>query len=504
MDDNMSHEEANRYVPYLELRIPRCAACSTEWCGKKSQREKKWNVELTRKCDAASVQALSFGELLLLPQCGCTHLKMVSSAPFRDGSYNNFFLKFEQTLQERLHFQVNELDAISDTLNHTLAKDSSSPVLSSIKTLAHNVMCKPCLERFLKASEQVETQEGTSTPFSTALNCPTCRRRYMSRELNNLLKEPSRIMPVLLSSTNKNHSKGRDLVSFEQYLNSTIQTVLFWKHIRKVVKRAIKTRQKNHRDFPPSDWEPFYTGYVHSSDSCFSSNDDDLDSVISDKDTHSCPFHLEMKPGELQQELMKKDSKYRQEVENEKLILSMSLTDLFGPNPDEARDIDYAQYLELQTATEEKISFQIQQDRILAEQLQQEVGLVSENEKLGQVDKQRHSYDPSLHTTDKKRRKMSDSDKNTWGDGSIGKKRHVSKKYSQTTLPSQGEKSSIQQKPMEENSVGEDMNESLKLLIDMGFSRMACECTLRDANCNVDLAVSMLLSEQSLKEKRDL
>jgi len=675
----------------LKLRLPRCSICSSDWYGKKSTRRNKEEIETqkihhtatpltatTNKSQRTSVHTpttpphtnhtasnKNTNELILLPSCKCTHLKMVSQSPFSSSfstfqssrpfssySDHDFLCAFQEALSSSqrhkgrqgtydspLHQQEDQdQDILQQTLTMMKIPSffSSSCISSPIRILSHNTMCRSCLQRFVEASQQVEKQEETSAVFTTQLQCPNCRHKYSPRALSNLLKDDTndprnmnnrsssyRVSPIVLvpqtipaSATSANtsnikhyfkeskqHSSSTTITtSFAQYLTCTIETIRFWKRIRKLTlehwykthhtsrnqtsalllqnTKKTMTHYKNVKDSSCTteiEKDDNNDNDHHSSDSCFSCHDEDKDHdsylmtshdilITSIKKQH---HHVEMKPGELREELLRKDPKYRQEVENEELLLSMTCEELglIMDERDITKSMTYGEYLQHQAQIEEQKRVQIQQDSIMIQnqfittnQEQQPIittttaaattttrrekssrrimditkdsfangeeindpSIVEKKQKsIHVMDIKKHPFVPASkdHTPSTSTRKKMDTPSLTPmknGTKMVGIHNHNStkkKKYSQSTLPLEEEKKEEKILTTPRSTYPTDIPsderelESLQIMLDMGFPEIHSKRTLRDANYNVELAVSMIMSleqsEEPYKETRN-
>ena len=498
----------------LSLSFPRCSVCDTDWYNYKEDaededtkmppkiaatesRKRKRNTSTTR-------QRPSHYTLYPMPKCQCSTRLAVP---------HNINLPIPPSSSK----DTNKNKEESPT--NTLSKISTH-------TFSNLAMCKCCLQKSLRTSNEIVTHDYRQShikdgqpdvKFTVDTKCTICSQKFLPRQLMRFLSEQER--GEKKSGVTK--KKGKTDINWYDAVEATIKLVGWGKrNQRRERKQSRKKRAKmtnvndNDDDEKRDTWWIDHDGFTggggnYSSDDCYSYSSDDDDSDDDDDDINyyshkrsSNVHRISTKKGELLNELLSKDPKFKQELD----------------------DAPYAK--QLQKEEEERrlaVEAQEEKDRVFAEKMQKEMQKEIDEQERKKTDQKK---EPAK--TKGSRRKSSPIDNpifNAWS-ASAKKKKAMKKsplkqqQLDECLLP-QTSSAKKQQSMNDSGRSKEDQHEQtvpqssaaaststnqledgVQTIVAMGFNNeeAARQC-LNDADGNVQRAIAMLLSGASGSNK---
>jgi hypothetical protein len=370
-------------------------------------------------------------------------------------------------------------------------------------TFPNLAICKSCLEQRIKASSEVTVHDyrqehipngQQNVKFTVEPDCVQCKRKFMGRQLERLLS----------SSNNNNNgnnttSRGKgktNTINWSEAIKSTID-VVGW--IKREKRRDRKNRRKKERERASVEngntlnsneqrktlWESHdWCDGNGSSDDCYSyssesSNDNDDEMDYQKKGPH----RVESTRGELANYLAEKDPKFRQALEDEQFVKKLA----------EEEEMNRKKALEARAKEDLEIAMKLQAEE--EEKNKKKVGggkFEPRKTRTGQ-------RSPILEAM-KKASTMSES--------STAKQTSSGLKVAQHTIPASkslngATAASVQvtkdaaKQPKEAHSMSDSNDESPKVreIVSMGFVEESARRCLKDSKGNVEMAISMLISE---------
>jgi len=501
----------------LSLSFPRCSVCDTDWYNYKEDaededtkmppkiaatesRKRKRNTSTTR-------QRPSHYTLYPMPKCQCSTRLAVP---------HNINLPIPPASSSKDTNKNNE-----ETPTNTLSKISTH-------TFSNLAMCKCCLQKSLQTSNEVITHDYRQShikdgqpdvKFTVDTKCTICKQKFLPRQLMRFLSEQER--GEKKSGVTK--KKGKTDINWYDAVEATIKLVGWGKkHQRRERKQSRKKRAKmtnvndNDDDEKRDTWWIDHDGFTggggnYSSDDCYSYSSDDDDSDDDDDDINYCSHkrssnvhRISTKKGELLNELLSKDPKLKQELE----------------------DVPYAK--QLQDEEEKRrlaVEAQEKKDREFAEKMQKEM-----QQEIDEQEKKRKTEKKEPAKTKGARRKSSPIDNpifNAWSASAKKKKKAMKKSplkqqqldecllqqnssaKKQQSMNSIAESTEVQHEETvpsssaaASTSTTNQLEDSVQTIVAMGFNNeeAARQC-LNDADGNVQRAITMLLSGASVGNK---
>ena len=452
----------------LNISFPRCSVCKTGWYDSNANEGSNADcsaggIKRKRHCDRPSHL-----NLFPMPQCGCTTRLALPQLPHT----------------------VFSSEECKDPLN----------VLSHVTThsFPNLAICKSCLPKRIAASKEVTEHDyrmshvengQRNVKFTVEPDCVQCKRKFMGRVLEKLLESEGG--PKINDSGGRGKKRGKSDANWWDAVEATIQLVGWAKrdqrrerkkmrqHKRggKMNLEAGRNQQKNSCYWKNHDG---FTGGDGSSDECYSLSSDSDDEWQSDDDSPRTrgPHRVEVKSGELEEELMQKDPKFKQEVEDRRWLEQLAREEEDKKRAAEARDLELAMKLDEEfnpkatTRSKSKSPFPSGVKRVSS----------------GSA-KKFSSKQPSA----RKQGKLS------WGgaSGAASSKSSIRK----TTGP-EDKKSSLPAASTPKHADETIDDEAVNTMVAMGFSKASAQRCLKDANGDFDLAVSMILKAASERDSR--
>jgi len=497
----------------LSLSFPRCSVCDTDWYNYKEGEEEdtKMPAKTTesrkrkRNTSTTTRQRPSHYTLYPMPKCQCSTRLAVP---------------------HNINLQLPPASRMHEDTNNNTNKESPTNILSKIAThtFSNLAMCKCCLQKSLQTSNEVITHDYRQShikdgqpdvKFTVDTKCTICKQKFLPRQLMRFLSEQER--GEKKSSVTTKKKKGKSDINWYDAVEATIKLVGWGKkHQRRERKKSRKKRAKmasNLNDNDDEKRDAWWTnhgftggGGNYSSDDCYSYSSDDNDSDDDDinySHKRSSNVHrISTKKGELLNELLSKDPKLKQELDD-------------APYAKKLQDEEEKRRLAVE-AQEEK-------DRVFAKKMQQEMQQeIDEQEKKRKKTEKKESA-----KTRGDRRKSSPIDNpifNAWS-ASAKKKKAMKKsplkqqQLDECLLP-QTSGAKKQQSMNDSGRSKEDQHEqtvpsssaaasnstnqtedSVRTIVAMGFNEEAARQCLNDADGNVQRAITMLLSGASGSNK---
>jgi len=501
----------------LSLSFPRCSVCDTDWYNYKEGEEEdtKMPAKTTesrkrkRNTSTTTRQRPSHYTLYPMPKCQCSTRLAVP---------------------HNINLQLPPASRMHEDTNNNTNKESPTNILSKIAThtFSNLAMCKCCLQKSLQTSNEVITHDYRQShikdgqpdvKFTVDTKCTICKQKFLPRQLMRFLSEQER--GEKKSGVTK--KKGKTDINWYDAVEATIKLVGWGKkHQRRERKQSRKKRAKmtnvndNDDDEKRDTWWIDHDGFTggggnYSSDDCYSYSSDDDDSDDDDDDINYCSHkrssnvhRISTKKGELLNELLSKDPKLKQELE----------------------DVPYAK--QLQDEEEKRrlaVEAQEKKDREFAEKMQKEM-----QQEIDEQEKKRKTEKKEPAKTKGARRKSSPIDNpifNAWSASAKKKKKAMKKSplkqqqldecllqqnssaKKQQSMNSIAESTEVQHEETvpsssaaASTSTTNQLEDSVQTIVAMGFNNeeAARQC-LNDADGNVQRAITMLLSGASVGNK---
>ncbi|KAL9189924.1 hypothetical protein ACHAXT_009599 [Thalassiosira profunda] len=482
----------------LNVSFPRCAVCETDWYDPGGDKDET-NSKPAAEGSNTKRQRPSHTYLLPMPPCQCTTRLALPPLP------PAVFASQEFRDPEGILSQVN-----THVFNHL-------------------ALCKSCLEMRIETTghvlkhdyKQDDVENGQrSVKFSVELACTHCHRKFMSRVVERILESAG---DAKGSGSGASGKKGEGEANWFECVEATIRLVGFAKReMRRESRRQCQSKLSQGSGDNQSEgfWEQHRDAFTggDDSDSCYSFSGDESDGA----NTAKGPRRLEMKSGELQKDLMRKDPKFRQQVEDEEFVKKLLEEEgdqrqraAVGAHnmPDGSQDV-INQLLEEDRKVAEEKEARDRKDREMALKLQKEYD--KQNPKIEPVKTRSKRPRPSildaLQKSAKKAAKKPSRERSPVvdlvDDDSEGNARADLKSPPEESPSKSPESSDAEKKPrarkadvpVDESDESDEEEDAVQEVMRMGFSRASAERSLKDAKGNVQLAVSMLLSETTDRE----
>ena len=450
----------------LNLSFPRCSVCKTGWYDANANEGSNADcsaggIKRKRHCDRRP----SHLNLYPMPQCACTTRLALPQLPHT----------------------VFSSEECKDSLK----------VLSQVTThsFPNLAICKSCLPKRIAASKEVTEHDyrmshvengQRNVKFTVEPDCVQCKRKFMGRVLEKLLESEGG--PKINDSGGRGKKRGKSDANWWDAVEATIQLVGWAKrdqrrerkkmrqHKRggKMNREAGRNQQKNSCYWKNHDG---FTGGDGSSDECYSLSSDSDDEWQSDDDSPRTrgPHRVEVKSGELEEELMQKDPKFKQEVEDRRWLEQLAREEEDKKRAAEARDLELAM----------KLDEEFNPKATTRSKSKSPLGTISGSAKKSSTKQ------PSA----RKQGKLS------WGGASSASSKSIRK-----SVGPEPKKSSLPAASIPDNADEEIDNEDEEAISNIAAiaycSKASAQRCLKDANGDFDLALSMLLSEASERDSR--
>lgn len=472
----------------MGISFPRCCICETGWydeinldssgnAGGQSSNKRKRNRSRP-----------SHDVLLPMPACQCTtKLVLPSSVP-------------------------NSVYSEKECSDHM-----STIIQIQTHTFSNLAICKSCLEQRIKASSEVTVHDyrqehipngQQNVKFTVEPDCVQCKRKFMGRQLERLLSSSNNNNNGNNNSTSRGKGKT-NTINWSEAIKSTID-VVGW--IKREKRRDRKNRRKTERERGAVEngntlnsneqrktlWKSHnnWCDGNGSSDDCYSyssesSNDDDDDQMDYQK---KGPHRVESTRGELANYLAEKDPKFKRALEDEQFVKKLA----------EEEEKNRKKALEARAKEDLEIAMKLQAEE--EENNKKKVGggkFEPRKTRTGQ-------RSPILEAM-KKASTMSESSTAKQPSSGLKVAQHMipaSKpavndegKNGATPASVQVTKDATKQ-PKEAHNMNDVNDESAKVreIVSMGFVEESARRCLKDSKGNVEMAISMLISEAAATE----
>ncbi len=452
----------------LGLSFPRCCVCDTGWYDA-IEGEDDDDLAQSRKRKRNQCRP-SHDMLLPMPACQCT-TKLVLPSSVPRSIYSE--------------------------------KECSDPTatLSQIKTvsLPNLAICKTCLEHRIKASSEVTVHDyrqehipngQQNVKFTVEPDCVQCKRKFMLRVLERLLASNGE------SYQPRAAGKGKTNVKWSDAIKSTIDVVGWVKREtrRDRRNRRRKERMENTTTLENNEqwktlWEIHNCDGNGSSDDCYScssdeSCDDDMDNRRKE------PHRVESAQGELAQYLAEKDPKFKQALEDEQFVKKLA----------EEEEKERQRALEARAKEDHEMAMKLQAEyeknskKVVSkiEPRKTRRSPIVEAMKKASTLNERSPTPTTGREVDQQTSSASKTPKFK-RNGVSGEKKidAASAKKSQDAAKKPGN-------TQETDDDDDETSVKVREIINMGFSEGSARRCLKDSDGDVEVAVSMLLSEASV------
>ena len=458
----------------LDISFPRCSVCQTEWFGRQiddvdgddNKEDEKLPSLTSSDYRKRKHQHTRHRETLFpMPKCGCS---------------------------TRLALPHNLQSAIFSS-SHECTGEHPMEVLSKVQThtFPNLAICGSCLKCRIKTSEEVLEHDyrqqhipngQQNVKFTVNPNCVQCKQKFMPRVLERLLQSEG-AKPEKKKGGNKK-KKGEPDVNWYDAVDTTIQLVGWAKcesyRERRKFRQCKRAKKMNHISCVEGGgdnnneqkiecwWKNqngFTGGDTGSSDECYSLPSDS--SVGDDSDDDNYPkrrkgvHRVAAKSGEICQELMQKDPKFRQEVEDAQVVKKL---------------------LEEENERLKEAEARAKRDHEMAMKLQAE------------LDKQANQ---SIEPIKTRRSKNNPIASDPFSRASASAKKKGRKKSSEHQQSQSSAAASAARAQTNHDTSTRTEDDDINRLVSMGFTEASSRRCLKDAKGNLESAVKMLLSEVS-------
>ena len=453
----------------LDISFPRCSVCQTEWFSRQIEDDGNNEDEKLPSLTSSDYRKRKHQHtrhretLFPMPKCGCSTR-----------------LALPHNLQSAIFSSSNE-----STSEHPIE------VLSKVQThtFPNLAICGSCLKCRIKTSEEVLEHDyrqqhipngQQNVKFTVNPNCVQCKQKFMPRVLERLLQSEEGAKPEKKKESNKK-KKGED-VNWYDAVDTTIQLVGWAKcesyRERRKLRQYKRAKKMNHiscvegggdnnNEQKIECWwnnqNGFTGGDTGSSDECYSLPSDSSVGDDSDDDNYSKRrkgvHRLAAKKGEICQELMQKDPKFRQEVEDAQVVKKL---------------------LEEENERLKEAEARAKRDHEMAMKLQAE------------LDKQTKQSIEPIKTRRSKNNPIA-SDPFSHASASAKKKGEKKSKHQQTEPQSTAIASAARAQTNHDTSTRNE-DDDINHLLSMGFTEASSRRCLKDAQGDIERAVKMLLS----------
>ena len=475
--NHSSKADANNNA--LAVSFPRCSICKTGWYEEEDEGADIAEASNTKKRKQHTTRRPSHHNLLPMPPCCCTTRLALpnNNLPSLDSNNNN---------------DIDPTNALSQIETHTF------------KNLA---ICKSCLQKRIDVSNDVQVHSyrqehipngQQNVKFTVEPGCVLCHRKFGSRVLQRLLDSEGgsdKKQGSSSSSSKGKKQKGKNDVNWLDAVEATIQLVGWAKteqrreRIRRNKRAKIMSSNEEGVDQANNvQIESFLDGFTGGGDDlssvdCYSYSSD---SEYEDDGRRTQNTHrIAVKKGEILEELIQKDPKFRQEIEDQKFIKKMQ--------EEEEQRIKKAEEL-------------AKNDHEMAVKMQAKF-----EEEAGEGAKKRSEPINTRQTRTKRTNPIVEAYNKGSASASAkktGRKKTSSPRQSVGSIGVAGGASTSPSEPQSLNDAatattrinGDSSNgyvDAINQIMTMGFRESAAERVLKDTNGNIERAVSILLSEAS-------
>ena len=345
----------------LSLRLPRCCVCDLDWFedddndnGDEGPIEDKMSEEyLLVKCK----------KLIPLPRCKCSTTffqgTISMSTPLNVNNVQNYMNGDDNDDDAHNHISSKELQHIINLAQANPNKKETD--LDQIATLLVNkfchaenlkvyhkkAMCQDCIKPFVSTSDDViehdyKSDTQPNVHFSVGGKCTCCRTKFSARSLSALVLGAG----SKSTSTSRNQNAELEMAQWVEHVKSTVQFVRFTKMLKSILrskkKSASASASEHHQNEDNvknrevmerwlDDTEE-YQSDAYFSDFCMEESSIYTGSI--NDEARGAKSHSNKRPrivspaeGEIMQDLMNKDPKFRQELEDQEFIKRMSKTE---------------------------------------------------------------------------------------------------------------------------------------------------------------------------------
>ncbi len=245
-------------------------------------------------------------KLLPMPQCKCSTTLLVGGY---DGEHDG-----EPTIS------TSDLRTILSQAKRMDEEQIATLIVNkfchgdNFKEYQNKAMCYECIEPFVSTSKDViehdyKSDTQPNVKFSVGGKCTCCRKKFSARTLD-----------ALVGTCKKNNTLETESEEWIENVKTTVQFVWFRKKLKGMLGN-LKKSSEHKRTYSHHEninrWLTDPEEYL--SDDCFSDygGKDLEDSNISNSSKKkNVPSHLAPEKGEIMQDLIKKDPKFRQELED--------------------------------------------------------------------------------------------------------------------------------------------------------------------------------------------
>jgi len=376
--------------------------------------------------------------------------------------------------------------------------------------------------------------------FTVEADCVQCKKKFMGRVLEKLLDSGGGPKNSDNSNTSNRKRKGEAEANWWDAVEATIQFVGWAKRERGRERRRLRRLRRDekmsqseeaNRKKQANGWWENHHGITGgdgncSSDECYSLSSDSCDECQSDDEPRppKGPHRLQLKSGELMEDLLKRDPKFRQEREDEQYVKKVIQQEEETKLQQEREDEQYVKTVMQQEEKRKKGAEEsAREDHELAIRLQAEC----DKKNKGKIEPKSPILDAwrnasSKNTVGKQSPAAAEASPSRYAHANNGSNESTpfsSVKFSRgetsiassqspvPTMKSTGMSSpkphscSNSTTPNDNESIDDDM--AICEVVSMGFKEASARRCLKDAHGNVQLAVSMLLSEASEAEGRN-
>lgn len=443
----------------LGLSFPRCCVCDAGWYDAIEGGEDDLDVQSKKR--KRNRCRPSHDMLLPMPPCQCaTKLVLPGSVP------QNIYSE----------------------------KECSDPMatLSQIKTLSlpNLAICKACLEHRIKASSEVTVHDyrqehipngQQNVKFTVEPDCVQCKRKFMQRVLERLLASNGES-----SQPRAGKGKGKTNVKWSDAIKSTIDVVGWVKRERRRDRRSRRRKERTENTNNTLEnnaqrktiWEIHNCDGNGSSDDCYScSSDESSDDEIDNRRKE--PHRVESAQGELAQYLAEKDPKFKQALEDEQFAKKL------------AEEEEKERQKELEARAEEDLK--------IAKELQAEFEKNSKKA-ASKIEPRKTRRSPIVEAMKKastlnERTPTPSNRQEVVQQAKPASKAQMSQSIS---VSRQNKKNQDATKKPKTDDHDDEISVKVREIMNMGFSEGSARRCLKDSDGNVEVAVSMLLSDATM------
>ena len=399
----------------LSLRLPRCCVCDLDWFedddndnDDEGPIEDKMSEEyLLVKCK----------KLIPLPRCKCSTTffqgTISMSTPLNVNNVQNYMNGDDnddddahnhissKELQHIIHLaQANnpnkketDLDQIATLLVNKFCH------AENLKEYHKKAMCQDCIKPFVSTSNHViehdyKSDTQPNVHFSVGGKCTCCRTKFSARSLSALvLGAGSKSKSSSTStSTSRNQNAELEMAQWVEHVKSTVQFVRFTKMLKSILrskKRSASASEHHQNEDTVKNREVMdrwlddteeYQSDAYFSDFCMEESSIYTGSIHDEARARGAKSHSNKRPrivspaeGEIMQDLMNKDPKFRQELEDQEFIKRMSKTEegrrMLGIEGEEGLELELGAAAAARRVVQRQSKEELEQDERLAREI---------------------------------------------------------------------------------------------------------------------------------------